>query len=128
MVISDWVKEDIQPEAEKSLSSKVTAVEIATSFDCRTTNRVPGAKMSEHAYANGVDVAAFRLADGRRVAIEPKKNGADEPRRAGVPGIGSLSRPVRRFTTVLGPGSDAEHGDHLHVDLRGRNGGYRICQ
>ena len=127
MVLSDWVKDDIQPEAEKSLSSKVTTVEIATSFDCRTTNRVPGAKMSEHAYANGVDVAAFRLADGRRIAIAPKKNGAADPGEQAF--LASVrSSACRRFTTVLGPGSDAEHGDHLHVDLRGRNGAYRICQ
>ncbi|MFD0463084.1 extensin family protein [Microvirga aerilata] len=32
------------------------------------------------------------------------------------------------FTTVLGPGSDAAHGDHLHLDLRQRKGDYRICQ
>jgi hypothetical protein len=32
------------------------------------------------------------------------------------------------FNTVLGPGSDAAHGDHLHLDLRQRKGDYRICQ
>src|SRR5262249_27247132 len=33
-----------------------------------------------------------------------------------------------RFTTVLGPGSDGYHEDHIHVDLAERHGGYRLCQ
>jgi hypothetical protein len=33
-----------------------------------------------------------------------------------------------RFTTVLGPGSDGYHEDHVHVDLAERRGGYRICE
>ena len=61
------------------------------------------------------------------VAIEPKKNGATNPGELAF--LASVRQSAcKRFTTVLGPGSDAEHGDHLHVDLRGRNGGYRICQ
>ena len=32
------------------------------------------------------------------------------------------------FTTVLGPGSDRYHGDHFHVDVIARRGGYRICK
>ena len=37
-------------------------------------------------------------------------------------------RACRMFTTVLGPGSDPYHGDHFHVDVLQRKGGYRICQ
>jgi hypothetical protein len=33
-----------------------------------------------------------------------------------------------RFNTVLGPGSDAYHADHIHVDLAERAHGYRMCQ
>ena len=47
----------------------------------------------------------------------------------------SLINAVRQaacgwFTTILGPGSDASHGDHLHVDLQmhGASDRYRICQ
>ena len=32
------------------------------------------------------------------------------------------------FTTVLGPGTDAAHADHFHLDLRQRKRGYRLCQ
>jgi hypothetical protein len=41
----------------------------------------------------------------------------------------SLKRSTcARFTTVLGPGSDGYHEDHVHVDLAERRSGYRICQ
>jgi hypothetical protein len=127
LVLSDWLREDVQPEAERALKARVSGVDLATSYDCRTTNHVPGAKMSEHAYANAVDVASFRLSDGRRVTIAPKKNAASDPGEEAF--LSSIRQSAcRRFTTVLGPGSDAEHGDHLHVDLRARNGAYRICQ
>jgi hypothetical protein len=33
-----------------------------------------------------------------------------------------------QFTTVLGPGSDGSHEDHIHVDILERRGGYRICE
>jgi hypothetical protein len=33
-----------------------------------------------------------------------------------------------RFTTVLGPGSDGYHENHIHMDLAERRGGYRMCQ
>ena len=32
------------------------------------------------------------------------------------------------FTTVLGPGSDSYHENHIHVDLLERPGSYRLCQ
>jgi hypothetical protein len=33
-----------------------------------------------------------------------------------------------KFTTVLGPGSDGYHEEHIHLDLAERRGGYRLCQ
>ena len=33
-----------------------------------------------------------------------------------------------RFSTVLGPGSDWYHEDHIHLDLMERRNNYRICQ
>jgi hypothetical protein len=39
-----------------------------------------------------------------------------------------LHSVCRRFTTVLGPGSDGYHEEHIHLDLAERRSGYRICQ
>ncbi len=33
-----------------------------------------------------------------------------------------------RFTTVLGPGSDWYHEDHIHLDLAQRRNNYKLCQ
>jgi Extensin-like protein C-terminus len=33
-----------------------------------------------------------------------------------------------RFSTVLGPGSDGYHEEHIHLDLAERRGGYKMCQ
>jgi hypothetical protein len=33
-----------------------------------------------------------------------------------------------RFSTVLGPGSDGYHEDHIHLDLMERHNNYKICQ
>ena len=33
-----------------------------------------------------------------------------------------------RFSTVLGPGSDGYHEDHIHLDLMERRNNYKICQ
>jgi len=39
-----------------------------------------------------------------------------------------LHSACTRFSTVLGPGSDWYHEDHIHLDLTERRGNYRICQ
>jgi hypothetical protein len=122
--LSAYVGTDVAAAARTRLSSDVKAVAIATSYDCRSQNHVNGAKMSEHGLGNAVDIAGFTLADGRVVTVgDPKADAAatgfiDDVRKASC----------MRFTTVLGPGSDAEHGNHLHLDLRQRTNGYRICQ
>jgi hypothetical protein len=41
---------------------------------------------------------------------------------------GLKTRTCARFNTVLGPGSDGYHEDHVHVDLAQRHSGYRMCQ
>ena len=87
----------------------------------------PAGKLSEHAKGNALDIFAFALSDGRRVAVRP----ADLP----VPAVAAFLAAVRAtacgyFLTVLGPGSDAAHAEHLHLDLgpHGRSANYRICE
>jgi hypothetical protein len=77
--------------------------------------------LSEHARANALDVRAFRLADGRSISLIDRM----VPRevRENV-----LHSACARFTTVLGPGSDGYHEDHIHLDLMARHNNYKICQ
>ncbi len=118
--IADWIRTDIAPLA-LSLGSVISDLDNFDSFECRGRNRVVGAKLSEHGRANALDVRALKLANGRSISLTDR----------------TVSREVResvlrsvcaRFATVLGPGSDWYHEDHIHLDLMERRNNYRICQ
>ncbi len=117
--MASWVREDVAPAAA-ALGSALARVEVAASYVCRPRNNVRGAVLSEHGRANALDVRALRLAEGRIIPITAKD----------VPELMAEMRrsACERFTTVLGPGADASHEFHLHVDLAARRGGYRMCQ
>lgn len=114
-----WLREEVAPQAEK-LGSKLAAVENYDSYECRTRNRLPDAKLSEHAHGEAIDVRALHLADGRRLELTDVQ--VDKPMRVALHDTACL-----RFTTVLGPG-DPFHSNHIHLDVIARRNGYRICQ
>lgn len=118
--IVSWVREEAAPRALE-LGSPLRSVVNLASYDCRGRNGIPGAKISEHGKGNALDIHALRLADGRTMELTDPKVSKDvrEELRTSV---------CARFTTVLGPGSDGYHEDHVHVDLAERRGGYRICE
>ena len=118
--LADWIRSDIAPLAER-LGSAVSNLDNFDSFECRGRNRVVGAQLSEHGRANALDVRAFKFADGSLISLTDRT----VPRglRESV-----LHSACTRFSTVLGPGSDWYHEDHIHLDLMERRGNYRICQ
>lgn len=122
MVLAAWLREVVNPAGVSLLGSPVAALVTGPGQQCR--NRA-GGRLSEHAIGNAVDVAAFALADGRSVPVE----GLARARGAERDFLLSVSTSAcGYFTTVLGPGSDAAHADHLHVDLAlRRSAEYRIC-
>jgi hypothetical protein len=118
--VADWVRDDAEPLAE-SLGSMLNGLDNFDSYECRGRNRVKGAKLSEHGKANALDVRSLDLANGTKLALTDR----------------TLSREIRekvlwsvctRFTTVLGPGSDWYHEDHIHLDLAQRRNNYKLCQ
>jgi len=118
--LAAWLRDEVAPRLAAKLGSPLTSVENYESYACRSRNRVGGAKVSEHAKGNALDVRAFHLADGRRIA--PTDVNVDGPLREGL-----RDSACRRFTTVLGPG-DPYHSEHIHLDVIERRGGYRMCQ
>src|SRR5712691_7092443 len=118
--VIQWIRDDLA-SAARELGAPLKAVSVDSSFECRSRNRVAGAKLSEHGHANAIDVRAFTLADGTAVGLtDPAVDrGVRERLRQGS---------CARFTTVLGPGSDGYHESHVHLDLAERRGGYRMCQ
>jgi hypothetical protein len=118
--IADWIRTDMAPLAA-SLGSVISDLDNFDSFECRGRNRVLGARLSEHGRANALDVRALNLANGQSISLTDR----------------TVSREVResvlhsvcaRFSTVLGPGSDGYHEDHIHLDLMERHNNYKICQ
>jgi hypothetical protein len=118
--LAEWIRNDIAPLAA-GLGSAISNLDNFDSYECRGRNRVAGARLSEHGRANALDVRAFKLANGRSVSLTDRA----VPRevRESV-----LHSACTRFPTVLGPGSDGYHEDHIHLDLMERRGNYRICQ
>lgn len=118
--VADWIRTDMAPLAV-GIGTKLAELDNFDSFDCRGRNRVVGAKLSEHGRANALDVRGLRLANGQSIALTER--GTPRELREKV-----LYSVCSRFSTVLGPGSDGYHEDHIHLDLAERRGNYRICQ
>jgi len=118
--VAHWLREAVAPAAAK-LGSPLRGLENLDSYECRTRDRVPGAKLSEHGRANALDVGSFKLASGKILALADPQVSKDfrEAVRAGA---------CARFMTVLGPGSDSDHAAHVHIDLAERRNNYRICE
>jgi Extensin-like protein C-terminus len=118
--VVSFVRQDLAP-ATAAMGSALSAIENYDSYDCRGRNRVAGAKLSEHGLANALDIRSVRLKDGR--VVRPADSGAPSGFR-----VAMKAAVCNRFTTVLGPGSDGYHEDHIHIDRIERLGGYRLCQ
>ncbi len=117
--LKKWVKGTVKPAVGR-LGGGVATLRVVASYSCRTRNNQPGARLSEHAKGNAIDIAAFILADGTRITVLDGWNGKD-------------SRLLRRlhksacgpFRTVLGPNADRHHRDHFHFDVADyRSGSY----
>ena len=116
-----WMDETVTPLAETMLNGRVTGLRIAASYACRGRNNVAGATLSEHGKGNAIDISAFAI-DGKWLAIG-KTSGVEE----------DFVQAARHsacgpFKTVLGPGSDAYHSDHLHLDLAERRNASTYCR
>jgi len=117
--IADWIRTDIAPLTQK-LGSEITTLDNFDSYECRGFNRIPGAHLSEHGRANALDVRAFKLADGRSIALTDRTV-PRETREAVLHSVCS------RFVTVLGPGSDGYHEEHIHLDLMEHQNKFKLC-
>nr|WP_112662929.1 extensin family protein [Microvirga flavescens] len=124
--IDTWLEEVVKPAAVMYFGVPLADLK-AGSYSCRPRNNQYGAKTSEHAFGNAMDVMAFALADGREVTVAKGwKGDASEQEFLREVFVGAC----RHFTTVLGPGADPFHYDHLHLDLARHNprGDRSICK
>lgn len=120
-----WFADSVQPSAMRWFGARVVEIKQISAYSCRGMNGNSNAHISEHAFGNALDVAAFVLADGRRITVKDGWHGMPEEQ-------GFLrdvqSGACAHFTTVLAPGSNVYHYDHIHVDLMRRASRRLICQ
>lgn len=120
-----WVSEGVQPAAMRWFGAQVTEIKQISAYSCRGMVGAGTSHVSEHAFGNALDVAAFTLADGRKISVETGWRGS--PEEQGFLHDVQLSA-CDMFTTVLAPGYNAAHYNHIHVDLMRRASGRRPCR
>jgi hypothetical protein len=120
-----WLRDLAGPLIAGRLNSDAKTVRTGPGYECRNRNRAENAKLSAHANGLAIDIMGFELANGQTLTIKPS---GDDRARATVQALRTAA--CGWFTTVLGPGSDAAHAEHMHVDilLHGSSERYRICE
>jgi hypothetical protein len=118
--IAQWVRDDVVPSV-KEFGPPLRGLDNYASYDCRGRNNLRAAQMSEHGRADALDVRDFKLADGRQLGLTDVNIPKDwrETIRTSV---------CTRFSTVLGPGSDGYHEEHIHLDLAERRNNFKLCE
>jgi hypothetical protein len=119
-----WIGDLVAPLVAGIKGSDLKFVQTGPGFECRNRNRAAAGKLSAHAQGLAIDIAGFELANGMTLRIKPDANTAPDPALAAL-----RKAACGWFTTILGPGSDEAHHDHLHVDIEqhGSSDRYRIC-
>jgi hypothetical protein len=118
--IAQWVRDDVAPTVMK-LGAPLRGLDNFDSYECRGRNRIRGATLSEHGRADALDVRLFKLADGQALTLTDVN--VDKDWREAI-----KASACARFSTVLGPGSDGAHEEHIHLDLAERHNGYKVCE
>ena len=124
-VLDRWLADSVQPAAMRWFGARVVEIRQISAYSCRGMNGNPHAHISEHAFGNALDIAAFTLADGRSISVKDGWKGLPEEQ-------GFLrdvqASACREFSTVLAPGSNVYHYNHIHVDLMRRARRPVICE
>lgn len=109
-----WVRGPLQQAARDFYGMPVVRVETMGSYACRQVRGVASTNMSEHAYANAIDVGGFVLANGRRITVLASWTAGTKDAQF----LRELRKSAcKRFQTVLTPDYNAAHRDHFHFDL-----------
>jgi hypothetical protein len=124
--LATWMKDNVQPAMTVAMPGRrVTGIVPGSTYACRLRNSASSGKVSEHARGNAIDVAAFKLDNGETFEMKPR--GEDSTLEGAFQRTATASACLY-FSTVLSPGSDATHQDHLHLDVLDRKNGYRYCR
>lgn len=107
--------------AQRVLGQSVAQVDHLGSFACRNVYHRKQGRLSQHATANALDISGFRLQDGQRIVLARDWQAGGQK--------AEFLRQVQQaacesFSTVLGPGYNAAHHNHFHLDM----GRWQVCR
>ncbi len=124
LAFAKWVKFELVPSSRFRYLSGVERITPMGGYSCRKMNSRSSNPWSEHARGNAIDIGTITLKNGKEIDVRKKSFFAFREK--------GLLKAVRSdsckyFSTVLGPGSDPNHWNHFHFDLRTRKSGYRHC-
>jgi hypothetical protein len=112
-----WARFGVDRAARQILGSGLSRIETMGSYNCR--NVAGSGRRSAHATADAIDIAAFVLADGRRISVLNDWNNGSKEERRFLETVHASA--CKRFGTTLGPNYNSAHRDHFHVELSGSN-------
>ncbi len=116
--LASWDRRVIQPAAQATFGQGVAQVHHYGGYVCR--ERRSGGRLSEHAYGRAIDIAAFELEDGTVISVHRHWSAGDR-RESFLRSVAAGACPY--FSVVLSPNSDADHTNHLHLDV----GPWKLC-
>ncbi len=124
LAFAKWVKFELVPSSRFRYLSGVERITPMGGYSCRKMNSRSSNPWSEHARGNAIDIGTITLKNGKEIDVR-KKNFFAFREKALLKAVRTDS--CKYFSTVLGPGSDPNHWNHFHFDLRTRKSGYRHC-
>ncbi len=126
-LLPDWVAA-VDGYLASREQTRLARLLVGTSYACRPRNNRAGAELSEHGFANALDVVGFELEDGRVFSLPGGWQMPDSS--AGRVLRFAHGAACSRFTTTLGPEANVLHADHLHLDVgcHGESCAARLCQ
>lgn len=128
VTLADW-SVDVDKAAKEiyGADTKIASIGTGSDYQCRKVNGASEGRVSEHAFANALDIMSFTFADGSKTELESGWNGSDKE-KAFWRAVHDAS--CERFMTVIGPDGDAAHRTNMHLDqgCHGKSCLARICQ
>ncbi|WP_394648845.1 extensin family protein [uncultured Sphingomonas sp.] len=124
--VAMWEWNVLAAAARRHFDARVTRIDHFGSYSCRRLYGRDAGAWSEHATADAIDIAGFRLSDGTRISVARDWSGGGAK--------AAFLREVRDgacglFATVLSPDYNAAHRDHFHLDQAARGAtGWRACR
>jgi hypothetical protein len=113
-----WVKDSLEPEVQKTYRAQLAALDVGGSYSCRNIYGKPfggrfAGRLSEHAFANAIDIGGFKLADGRSIDYVKHWHAKDGSREFF---LATSTTACEIFNTTLTPDYDRFHRNHIHID------------